>query len=215
MATKARKAAPKGAGFNPMVVAVVATLFPRAEAAAAFKAAQEKLGEASRGLWASIMALIGSCADVEMLHALLGNGLNVKNEKFSAGQWVDVLKAETKTRSIDMNELLKLSNSLKSQISKGRTIGEAVLLHGYVIDAKLGRDKQLLAAQLHTGDKVESTESVHDTEHKAGAEETIEQMIARMGLGKVLHACAAILAAQKKTALDGKTIETIGAKYGT
>jgi hypothetical protein len=215
MATKPRKTAPKAQSFNPMVVAIVATLFPRAEAAAAFKAAQEKLGEASRGLWASIMALVQGCSDVAMLHALLGNGLNVNDKKHVAGEWVDALKAEAKARKLDEAETLKLHNSLKSQISKGRTIGEAVLVNGYVLDPKLGRDKQLLAAQLHTGAKVEVVESTHETEHKAGPEETIEQTIARIGLGKVLHACASILAAQRKSATDAKALEVIGSKYGT
>lgn len=210
-ATRTRKNPAKSGAVSPLLSAVVESAIVHLPKAAALHAAFEAASNSSKGVWQGFMDVVAACKSLAELHALIGNGKNNKAKDFEAGQIVEAIKLGAAAHKLNDDDTKKVSDSLKSQASKARTIGHAVLEKGYVIDKALGRDKQVEAAKLALDG---GTAKAKETTPKAGESktDTIGQLIAKFGLAAVLQECAAVLGSTRATATQAAAVAAVASQ---
>ncbi len=210
-ATRTRKTPAKTGAVSPLLSAVVESAIAHLPKAAALHAAFEEASKSSKGVWQGFMDVVAACKTLPELYALLGNGKNNKAKDFEAGQIVEAIKLGAAAHKLNDDDAKKVSDSLKSQASKARTIGRAKIEKGYTLDATLGRDKQVAAAQLALDG---GTAKAKETTPKAGESktDTVEQLITKFGLAVVLQHCAAILGSTKATAVQAAAVAAVASQ---
>ena len=211
MATRHRKTPAQPGAVPAVVLSFVAAAVQHLDASAKLKAAFDAAHQSSLGLWGHVMALIAECKTVADLHAMIGNGLQATNPKRTEGSLGIALKDAM--AKLDADSAKKLSDSVKSQISKGRTVAMAVIEKGYKVDPTLGRDKQVAAAKAHAEGKALTPKG--KAEPKAGDGDTLGQLVTKYGLAAVLAKCAEILGSTKSTATQAAAVAAVAQQIRT
>lgn len=211
MATRQRKTPAKPGAVSSVIVAYVESCVKHLDVSADLKAAFDRAHQSAGNTWSNLMAIVAECKTVAELHAMIGNGLQASNPKRTEGSLGVALKDAM--AKLDADKAKKLSDSVKSQVSKGRTVAMAVIEKGYKIDSTLGRDKQVAAAKAHAEGKTVTPKGA--AAPKAGDGDTLGQLVAKYGLAAVLAKCAEILGSTKSTATQAAAIAAVAQQIKT
>ena len=175
--------------------------------------AREDRHETSALLLAQIIALRGKCADVaEYLSAcvaLFGNGKKGKDREAGA------LSAQLAAHGMDprvVSAQLTMARAVAFHVADAAVFAEAskdgATMRPLYQAALKARKPAAPAVAPLTGQPAKDVILSPDM-----SADTLQQIIAKIGVARVLRETAAILKASKATDLEGRTIESVAAKF--